>query len=1050
MQRIFWDEFPMKPNIILKIFLLSFFAYLHAVAQSSYQNDFKFDHILPGENIRENSVTCFLQDSQGFIWIGTKGGLFRYDGYNFKSFKMEPQNENSLSDNFVRCILEYSDDQFILIGTDRGGLNIFDKKTGKFFRFLHHEKDSSSISNNSVWDIVEDKSGRIWIATGGGGLNLFDVKERTFKKFSPGKNGSQPQCKNFVRCLYLDSEKKLWVGTRFCGLFYFDIDSRVFHRISDKNNFRDLKACDIWSITQDGNRNLWIGTYNRGIYVINLNEKGREKLIRLSERNGLGNYHIVKISKDSENTIWVSAWGGGLLWYDANRNRFEGYQNDENDPESISSNLVLSFFEDNASTFWIGTHAGGINVYQPQKWKFTPYKFMKIRKNTVHFNSARSVYFDDRERILYVGSTFGLYRFVLSKNDQIDERLKDKDFGISDNLNINAICRGRNAQNLWLGTNNGLFRWNTVTNKFRQFRIQLTEPYRPGAGIIVEVAMDETGFLWLITATGKLYRFSLEKEIFQEIRLQKTVAFSIFIDQNSLIYLGTLRGVMVGDAVTLKFRPLFSDSSKFKIIQKSITTLFRDSQGNLWIGTWEYGLYRYDEQTGRLNIFSERDGLASNHICAILEDKNGFLYISTDKGISRFDPYKEEFVNFDIGDGLHGNNFENNSCSQSQTGLMFFGGINGYSFFNPRKLKQNRFIPPVHIPGFEILHAKSDFKQNIMFTSSVQLNYKMNSFIIEFVALNFINALKNRYLYKLEGYDREWQGATTHRRVTYKNVPPGKYTFRVIGSNNDGFWNEKGDSLSIYIKPPFWQTLYFKIMVIFLLTVIIYYNINRRFALLRKESEARRLFTRALIEKQENERKRIAAELHDSLGQDLLLIKNQTNLLLKNEAKRNPERLQQIESVASEAISNIRQIAFALHPYQLDSLGLTDCIRQMIKKMGASTEIRISYRIEKINGLLPKEHEINLYRIAQEILNNILKHSKAKNARIEIRRSERFIKMTFTDDGVGFDYARIKETAKGFGFADIKERVEILNGRLKIKSNSATGTEIVIRIPVRR
>jgi len=1028
----------------------------HAAAQNTYQNSLKFDHIFPSENMSENSVTCFLQDRQGFIWIGTKGGLFRYDGYNFKTYKMEPQNENSLSDNFIRCIIEYSGDELILIGTDKGGLNIFDKRTGRFSRFLHDENNSNSISDNEIWDIVEDEAGRIWLAPASGGLNLFNIENKTFDKFLFSDNKPNSRHKNFIRCLSFDSKKKLWVGTRFCGLFYFDTDSKTFHRLSGEDHFRELENCDIWSITEDENHNLWIGTYNQGIYVINLNETNQTKLINLNKRNGLGNFHIVKVFCDSHNTIWVGTWGGGLLWYDKKSNHLAGYRNNENDPESISSNLVLSFFEDTGGSFWVGTHAGGINIFQPQKWKFTPYKFSKIKKNTVHFNNVRSFYYDDKKQILFVGATTGLYEFDFSNNFQISHKERCKKIDAIRGSNINTIYPDRDAQILWLATNKGLYRMETDTYKFRLYQPQLPKNHKPGGSIFLGMARDKKRILWIITATGELYRFFPDKETFEKVEIKTTgyqgetvLISSILLGQNNRIYIGTSRGVMVGDVAALKFHPLLPDSFKSERLKKIIAILFRDSQNLLWIGTEEFGLYRYDEKTATLRLFTTADGLVSNHIKGILEDKNGFLYISTDNGISRFDPFKEEFINFGIGDGLHGTNFENNSCYKAKNGLMFFGGINGFSYFSPEILKQNHFVPPVYITGFEILHAKSDFNQNIMFTSSVKLNYKMNSFIIEFVALNFINAVKNKYLYRLEGYDREWQETTTLRRVTYKNVPPGKYTFRVIGSNNDGFWNEKGDSLSIYITPPFWQTLYFKITVIFLFAVIIYYNINHRFALLRKESEAQRLFTRALIENQERERKRIAAELHDSLGQDLLLIKNQANLLLKNEAKFNQERLLQINSVAAEAISNIRQIAFDLHPYQLDSLGLTDCIRHMIKKMGASTEIRFSYRIDKINGLLPKEYEINVYRIAQEILNNILKHSKAKNARIEIRRSERFIKMIITDDGVGFDYGRVKETAKGIGFSDIKERVEILNGKLKIKSNSATGTEITIQIPIR-
>ena len=1038
--------------------MMSLLLFNLATAQFFTDNEIKFVHKFPGSNMLENSITCFLHDRQGFMWIGTKGGLFRYDGYDFTLFKMEPKNANSLSDNFVTCLVEYSRDELILIGTDKGGLNIYNKKTGKFFRFLHKERNPNSIGSNIVRDIVEDENGNIWLATIRGGLNLFDIEKKVFKKYLIDHNIPNSKYKNFISCLYLDKANGLWLGTHFGGLYLFDRDSETFIAFSKQKGKDVLEPNNIWSITKDQNNNLWVGTKRSGIFLLKKDKGNNYRFKKLSNTNGLGNHPVIKIYCDRKGIMWVGTWIGGLFKYNNKTNRFNQFTNDEEDPESISSNHVLTFFEDNAGTLWIGTHAGGINVIQPKKWKFNPHKFNRIKKNTVHVNQVRSIYFQDKLNTLWFGTIKGLFKLNTKNGDYVNySHITGNEQSMIHNI-INTVCQGRDHNFLWIGTPIALTLMNTKTNKFTHYRSSEIDSSAPFNINITKILRDKKGILWIGTTHIGLIRFDPVKKEFRTYRKNAKDSLSIipraittiFENNNGKLYIGTLNGIKIFDRQTERFSEFSKDFNFNSLFKTATTAIYRDSQNILWIGTSDCGLIKYDEKSGTFKYFTRKDGLTSNNICGIMEDKNGIFYVSTDNGISRFDSHNEQFINYGIGDGLHGTEFRDDAYCKSKNGKMFFGGNNGFTSFVPEEMVINEFIPPVYITGFNVLNYQYNPEQNILYTPSVQLSYKMNSFSIEFVALNYINSQKNQYLYKLEGLDQTWQEAGIHRDVSYRNIEPGNYTFRVIGSNNDGIWNEQGDTLSIYIKPPFWKTLSFKIFVFCLMIGLVYFIIKRRFLLLKREARIRRRFTHSLIKNQEYERKRVAAELHDSLGQDLLVIKNRTSLVLRNEKEhgKRTDQLQQICSIADEAISNIRQISYDLHPYQLEKIGLTDSLKSMIEKINEASSITFESEIENIDGLFPKEQEINCYRVLQELLNNILKHSKAKKAWIKISRSKKLIGINVRDNGIGFNYEKVKNAGQGFGLSGVKERIEISKGKLEIKSEMNAGSNFVIEIPI--
>jgi signal transduction histidine kinase len=382
-------------------------------------------------------------------------------------------------------------------------------------------------------------------------------------------------------------------------------------------------------------------------------------------------------------------------------------------------------------------------------------------------------------------------------------------------------------------------------------------------------------------------------------------------------------------------------------------------------------------------------------------------------------------------------------------GILYFGSTSGLNYFDHEQIKLSTYEAPVVFTDFQIFNESvgigdgSPLLSSITNTEEIVLRYNQNVFSIEFASLDFNSPQSIDYAYKMEGFDVDWVYSGKRRLATYTNLDPGNYTFKVKSTNSDGVWNDNAKSVSIIIEPPFWMTWWFRSLLIFAfisLGPIIYY---RRVSQLKKEKQIQIEFSGQLIQSQEDERKRIASELHDSLGQDLLVIKN---LALLNKNK--DDQFEEISKTASVALDEVRRISYNLHPYQLDRLGLTKAIKSMFVNIENATKIKFDLNIDDIDGLVSKEKEISIFRIIQECVNNILKHSGAGAATVTVQQIENQIRIEIADNGKGFDFESAKEQSKGLGLKNLINRVSLLNGEIDYHSTSEFATFIKIQIPV--
>jgi len=495
------------------------------------------------------------------------------------------------------------------------------------------------------------------------------------------------------------------------------------------------------------------------------------------------------------------------------------------------------------------------------------------------------------------------------------------------------------------------------------------------------------------------------------------------------------------------------------LASNSIRSLYEDRDGVLWIGTYDGGLGRFAD--GRFTRCTVREGLFGNGVFQILEDRRGYLWMSCNRGIYRVS--KSELNELAIGkraavfSAVYGKSegMRNAECNgglwpagiRARDGKLWFPTQDGAAVVDPEAVTPNPVPPPVVIESISLDHEPQPLDRLLRVPPGSE------NLELEYTALSFFNSEHIRFRYRLEGLDRAWIEANTRRTAYYSHLPPGDYVFKVIAANSDGVWNTQGQSLSIVVLPPFYRTWWFVALTLMGVLVSVVLIWRSRVSQLKQAHAVQQAFTRQLIASQESERKRIAAELHDGLGQQLVMIKNLALISLSDGTLQTTSRpqIEEISAQASHALGEVKKISYNLRPYQLDRLGLTKAIQGILKQASGATTISFTAEIDEIDNVLAKDSEINFYRIVQECINNLVKHSQAAKASVAVRRTGNELLLMIKDNGKGFTPGATSSGSDlgGFGLIGISERTQLLGGRLAIQSEPGQGTMISIKIPLR-
>lgn len=820
----------MNPNKISLKIILPLVLIIFILSANMYsQGDIKFEHIWIKKGLLQASINCILQDSKGFIWIGTESGLNRYDGYNCILYTHDVKNPESLSNNWAYSIYE---DHLgnLWIGTD-DGLNLFDRDKESFRRYYHDPEEPNSLSNNKVYTIFEDKSGSLWIGTENG-LNKFNREDETFKRYQFEPENPQSISDNHIRSILEDSSGVLWVGTDN-GLNIFNRDGKTWLRIqSDPNDPHSLSHNSINSMCEDSLGRLWIGT-DRGLNEFDSRTGKFNQYIHIpGDSKSLSDDWIHVVYQDSLGTIWIGTNEGGLNRFDRAKKEFIHYQNDPHNPYSLSGNRIYSIYEDRSRVMWVGTYGGGLCKFNRETKKFNHFAHDPESPSSLSHSFVRA-FLVDHSDTLWVGTDGGGLnrydqendRFIHYRHNPIDPRSLSND-------RVFSIIEDSSGV-FWIGTyGGGLNKFDPKSGKFTSYRHSPSDPNSISNDRIRIIYEGQPGILWIGTDGGGLNKFEIGKGTFIHYRhdsdnpnsISNDRIFSILKSSTGDMWIATFGGGLNKfDPEKGQFSPYrFDPDDPNSLRNDYLIMIHEDRSGMLWMGSNGAGLIKFDPQKEKFSYYTEDEGLASNVVYGIVEDDEGYIWISTHNGLSKFNPKTEIFRNYDVNDGLQDNEFNGGSCYKSAQGELFFGGINGFNRFYPEMIKDNPHVPPVVITGFQLFNkpvplgeredGRSIIEKSITETEEIRLSYRDRVFSFEFAALHYASPERNKYAYMMEGFEKDWNYVGNRRFVTYTNLPPGDYVFRVKGSNNDGIWNEEGTSLKIIITPPAWQTWWFRIL----------------------------------------------------------------------------------------------------------------------------------------------------------------------------------------------------------------------------------------------
>lgn len=972
-----------------------------SLCTSTARAQYRFDHWTADNGLPQNSVRDIVQTRDGYLWLATLDGLVRFDGVRFTVFN-KSNSPGIISNHFLKL---YEDGQGDLwASTHSSGLTRLQQ--GRFTTYT----SADGLPDNAVMSMGGDGQGNLLLFFG---LRMFRWFEGKFQPADDLRLTGNP----------VPSDKAQHPpGFKVGGDVVFFVGGQ---------SHRWETATELWlpfSLAQDHNGTPWLSSQAELLRY----ENGRAVRIN-PQQDGLPGAPAQFVYGHSQTLHVFSRKKDGSLWL-TDLASMQSQLVTEKPPEGLDIRVV---YADREGNYWFGARG----LFRARRQTVTAY-------SKAQGLMAREVYpiLEDRAGTIWIGSMAdGLFRFQNGVFSQLPDPFSARSYHTS-------LFEDR-AGRLWV---NGRQR---IVNG-RLARDPTEEVLPPEMGDCWTMYEDQEGAFWFGTERGVVrYKGGMRTHFTTKDGLAGDDTKVIIGDDAGGLWLGSYGGLTH-----------FSDgrftawTEADGLPGNAVRALKKDSDGALWIGTFDSGLGRFKD--GRFTRYTQRDGLFDNGVFQILEDDFGWVWMSCNRGIYRVRKQElNEFaqgkistvtaVAFGKSDGM-----ENAECNggrwpagiRARDGKLWFPTMSGVVVIDPAAITTNAQPPLVVLEGLKI-----DNRSVALETweaavgdprSAIQIRPGQENFEIEYTAPSFINSANLRFKYKLEGLDQGWVEAGTRRTAYFSYVPPGDYTFTVIAANNDGVWNKEGKSVRITVLPPFYSTWWFLTLGALAVGGAIFAALKSRVAQIERRHVAQRAFARQLLESQEGERKRIAAELHDSLGQNLLVIKNRAQLG-QIAAQKDPEMLEQFEwiiSSATQSIEEVREIAQNLRPYHLDRLGLSKALEVMIEKVAATTPIRFVSELVPLDDLFSKDDAITLYRVVQESLNNIVKHAQAGEVRVSVERLTDSVTLTIQDNGRGFSPSDAAAKPSGFGLAGMAERVHMLGGALQIDSREGQGTTVTIRL----
>jgi signal transduction histidine kinase/ligand-binding sensor domain-containing protein len=941
-----------------------------------------------------NAVRGLHQTPDGYLWIATLDGVARFGGSHFKTFNKS--NTPGIISNRIASMVGGQDGDLWMV-TENGRITRYHNGS-----FQTYGEKQGLREDNPVHGITSDDFGHVWILFTDT-ISQWDESAGRFSDISV----TRPQVQYFK-------------SLRWGPLGFWGWNGKGLHCFI-KGQWMDvplptwLPASSIWEVAVDQKGTIWLETLN-GKHVSVTSGKA------VIQKAGATVDYV-----DRQGHVWKMSIGQQL------DRSMEGTTFGANPPGAFTQVI-----EDHEGSLWLATEGHGL---------------YRLHRQFVHAYSKEdglidsNVYpiYQDHSGVVWIGAwRGGLSRF---------EAGKFTSYTVANGLPsplVTSLYEDRDGQ-LWVATYKGLCI--VVNGRLRK----PSGPALPEQTVVQVIQQDRRGALWFGTPKGLVkYSNGITQIFTTRDGLATNDVHAIVESQSGDLWIGGYGGL-----TRIRGGEFTNPAEHYGSPSDSIRSLYEDQSGVLWIGTYDNGLGRLKD--GQLTRYSVRDGLFSNGVFQTLEDTHGNLWISSNWGIYRvrkqdLNEYAAKKVNaitsvaYGTIDGML-----NAECNggfgpagiKTSDGKMWFPTQNGVAVIDPETVPHNQQPPPVVIESSQLDRIE------LPVTGPLQVAPGKQNLEIQYNALSFIKSDLIQYRYKMDGLDADWLDVGSRRTAYYSHMPPGKYVFRVIARNSDGVWNNIGQSLPVVVLAPFYKTGAFLTFLLLLGTALIWVVANYRITRLQHAQIAQHRFLQQLIASQEGERKRIAAELHDSLGQRLVVINNLALFFLRSHARhfgddKQAEAIKEISAEASSAIEETRSIAYNLRPFQLDRLGLTKSIEALIRTVSRSCEIHFTTDLANVDDAFREDLRINFYRIVQEALSNIMKYAHATEAKVSIIRTDADVVLTIHDNGQGFTAGPKSAPAgnSGFGLTGMVERASLLGGRLKMRSDPGTGTVMTVEIPL--
>lgn len=846
----------MKTTGVIAIFLFLFAAMAFWAEGAEAGRRPKFVHLDITSGLSQNTVNVIYQDSRGFIWLGAQEGLNRYDGAEFKIFYSDPRNPDTIPNSNICALYESPLMPDVLWIGNTDCLCCYDSRQDQFLSHRNSSGFLQSFGGIRARAMVEAPTGVLWLATEGQGLFKIPLKELqgdlhrsiNIVHYTCNDDNTSPLPENTIHCLAADKNNVLWMGFASKGMASFNPATGEWKRYDPRTGAKDQKNaanCQIRSLCFARDGRLWIGMNGGGTAIMEKNAAGRElfSCFQPPALPGTGGQRIPSqliyvVMEDSRGGMWFGARFDGLSLFREKESSYQTFRHSADDPASIISNSIYAIFEDNAGSVWIGTVSGGVSILHPVYRDFRVFP-PKTRSDTVLKNkNIWAIVEDSQPGYFWIGAEGGLYRFSVTDetcepffNNPIEE-------GGVGNLSINALLRDSSGE-IWLALESeGLRRFKPPGGPLINVENPLDGASQLSNKYIYSILEDREGNIWLGTIGGvnKLNRADRGDPKFinyaNPAGEPETAAspriFCMAEDRNGTIWAGTYgKGLWqyrrdLDVFVAIRYQPGADNT----LLDKRVLSLFCSPGGGMWVGGM-HGLNYFDALNNRWKSFTTHEGLPNNVIYQIVGypgdggENNPNLWISTNRGISCYNPLTGRFKNYNLLDGLQSNEFNKGAGIRTANGLLVFGGIDGFNYFHPRELKDNPNIPPLALIDFQLFNkhvpvsrnGDSPLTESIIGARSIRLAHTENFFSFHFTSLNYIDPEKNRYAYILDGFDKDWVYVDGRIPAAYTSVPPGDYTFRVKSANSEGVWIEKGIEVSVSIRPPFWMTWWFRVLM---------------------------------------------------------------------------------------------------------------------------------------------------------------------------------------------------------------------------------------------